>query len=491
MHEFYELLMRAPVLVTVQRGTGMQLRLELLNPCAREALGGRDLTDKTLKEAFPELEAWLRKVDDLVLKGQAYVGVDEPFTFDWTGKGKIETRYLTLVCQPLFGKNGVIDGSIFLAIDVTANVLARALSPRDRAWFEAALDSIGAPILLAEPGTLQILFSNAAARRLSHGDVPGSPPFVHAIGLKTGFFCTDASGLPIADGDLPAARAARGESVQGMDLLWQTPSGVVSLVCFAERVPATEVLPSVIVLSFFDVSRVRRLETDLVNSTALRDDFVSLVGHEVRTPLTTLKLQTQSLIRQFPQAAGLAVIERATARMEALAEQMLDSARIREFGVHLEPEDMILRSAIDEVIERFRTESMRVHSPIELVASADVRGRWDPTRLKHVVTNLLANALRYGAGSPVTVEYRDLGERVSITVSDRGMGIDPGDHERIFDRYGRVASSRNFGGIGLGLWIARQIVAAMGGTISVRSQRGEGAAFTVELPKQPPASSST
>ena len=486
MHDVHELLMSAPVLITVQRGMGMQLRLELINLYAREALGGRDLTGKTLKETFPELEPWLRKVDDFVLNRRAYVGVDEPFTFDWTGTGKTETRYLTVVCQPLMGLNGALDGSIFFGIDVTANVLARALSPHDRAWFENALDSIPAPIVLAEPGTQRILFSNAAARRLSHGDVPGGETFGQALGLDTGFFCTDAAGSRIVERDLPAARAARGEVVEAMDILWHTPFGVIPLVCFAESVPATQALPSVIVLSFFDVSRAKKLERDLLDSKALCDDFVSLVGHEVRTPLTALKLQTQSLLRQCPQAPGLAVIERATARMEAVADQMLDSARIRELGVHLEPEEMNLGSAVDEVIESFRAEAKRVSSPIERVLPVEIRGRWDRVRLKHVIANLLCNALRFGAGLPVIVETRDLGNRVSLVVSDGGIGIDPADHERIFERYRRVVSSRNFGGLGLGLWITRRIVLEMGGSIAVASEPGRGATFTVDLPKAPP-----
>jgi signal transduction histidine kinase len=264
-----------------------------------------------------------------------------------------------------------------------------------------------------------------------------------------------------------------------MELCWHTPAGEIPLVCFAERVPESDGLPSVVVLSFFDVSRVRRLERQLREATAQSDDLVSLVGHEVRTPLTALKLHTQSLVRQHPQAAGLAAIERATARMEAFAMQIFDYARIRALGVTLHPREMSLRSVVDEVIANFQKQEPQ----IDVVTRGDARGRWDRGQLMRVVANLVQNALRFGTGSEVTIEARDRGDRASLVVSDHGVGVDPADHERIFEPYERAVSSRNFGGLGLGLWVARQIVLAMSGTITVESQPGDGATFTVDLPK--------
>jgi signal transduction histidine kinase len=487
MRGFPELLMNAPVLVTVQRGTGMDLRLEELNPFAREALGGRDLSGKRLDEAFPQLERWLHKVDGAVLNGKPYVGVDEPFTLDWSGRGKMETRYLTLVCQPLLGRQGAIDGSVLLAIDVTASVLARTLHPLDRVWLEAALDGIGVPVVLVEPGTRRVFFSNAAARVLSHGGPPSGTLFGQADGIDAGFFCADTHGARIPDDALPEARASRGEIVDGMEIVWHTPFGVLPLACFAEAVPASEALPRAIVVSFFDLSDAKRLERELLETTTLQDEFVNLVGHELRTPLAVLKLQTQSLLTRDPHSPGLAAIARATARMETLADQMLDCARIRQLGVRLEPEELSLVALVDDVMSGFRAEAARVGSTMERVGADEVRGCWDRTRLKQVVTNLLGNALRFGRGAPVIVECRDLGEHARLAVSDHGIGIDPADHERVFERYGRAVSSRNYGGLGLGLWIVREIVRGMCGSIALDSVRGKGATFVVDLPKHPGA----
>jgi signal transduction histidine kinase len=484
MRDFRDLLMNAPILITLQRGKDQ--RFELFNLSARKAVGERDFTGKMLAEVFPELEQWLQKITKVVRSGTPYFAVDEPLTFDWSGTGKAETRYLTCVCQPLLAADGTVDGSVMFAIDVTASVLARTLSPRDRAWFVTAVDGIATPVVLAEPETRRILFANAAARELSHGDLPSGTTFGQAVGLDTGYFCTDASGSRIAEGDLPAARASRGEVVDAMELLWHTPFGSIALVCFAEMVPATDTLPSVVVLSFFDASAARRLERELVEAQGVRDDFLGLASHELRTPLAALKLQVQSLLKQYPQVAGLAAVERAAARMDTIVERMLASVRIREGDVPFAPENMNLCEVVDDVLDRLRPEVGPVSCAIARVGAGDVRGCWDRTRIKHVITNLVTNAIRFGDGKPSRVECRDLGERVSMAVSDHGIGIAPADQERIFERFARAVSSRHYGGLGLGLWITREILTQMGGSIAVESALEQGATFTVELPKKPP-----
>ena len=109
-------------------------------------------------------------------------------------------------------------------------------------------------------------------------------------------------------------------------------------------------------------------------------------------------------------------------------------------------------------------------------------GRWDTQRLEQVVINLLTNALKYGAGKPVHLRLAAEGERARLSVRDEGIGIAAEDQGRIFERFERAVSDRHFGGLGLGLYICRQIVDALGGTIAVRSTPGEGSTFEVVLP---------
>jgi signal transduction histidine kinase len=114
-----------------------------------------------------------------------------------------------------------------------------------------------------------------------------------------------------------------------------------------------------------------------------------------------------------------------------------------------------------------------------------VRGYWDRLRVSQVVTNLVSNAIKYGAGKPILLTFGARGDRAWIQVRDQGIGIDPTDQPQIFERFERAVSSRNYGGLGLGLYIVKRIVEAHGGTIRVESAPGAGSAFWVEIPQRP------
>ena len=481
VHPLHEFLLNAPVMVVVH--DGRDSRIELFNLCAKAEVGGRDLTGKRLVDAFPDLEPYLSKIAETVRGGRPVVGVNEPFTLDWSGHGKPETRYLTFFYQPVPGADGRVERSVMVAFDVTASLAGVGAEHGEMALLHAALDAIATPVVLAEPGTARIVFANAAARALSQSDLPSGTTFAQAIGMDTGYFCTDPAGALIDERDLPAARAARGELVDGSELEWHSPRGVVSLVCFAERVPATGTLPSFIVVSFFDVSALRVLERELQEASAGREEFLTLVAHELRTPLAALKLRAHALLKTSPRSEGLAAIERASLRMEALIEQMLEAERIRTEGIAVHPEQLDLCETVDRVVSALRANAERAGCTITRTGATKLVGRWDPHLLELAVANVVRNAIRFGPGTPISIACSNLGERVSVAVSDGGIGIDPADHERIFERFGRAVSARHFGGLGLGLWMARAIVKAMGGSIMVRSALGQGATFTVELPR--------
>jgi PAS domain S-box-containing protein len=227
-----------------------------------------------------------------------------------------------------------------------------------------------------------------------------------------------------------------------------------------------------------------------------RDEFLSIASHELRTPLTALQIQLQRLDRGLRQGQGpraQQVTDRAeaalrqTLRLGRLVEELLDVSRIATGHLELFLDEFDLVDAVREVVERHREQAERAGCPVEIVATMPAQGRWDRLRIEQVVTNLFTNAIKYAAGNPIELSVRPDEETVQLVVRDHGMGISEEDLPRIFERFERAVSSQHFGGLGMGLYITRQIVEAHDGRIRSESRPNEGATFIVDLPRQPAA----
>lgn len=222
----------------------------------------------------------------------------------------------------------------------------------------------------------------------------------------------------------------------------------------------------------------------------LREGFLQVAAHELRTPVTSLKLNTQMLLscarreeacseRLMTRLTGM---ERGVGRLGVLVDELLDVSRITSGRLVLHPEELDLAELVREVVGRIRPEADRAGCELRLQVPGPVVSRWDRLRLEQVLSNLLSNALKYGAGHPVEVSLHVSGTRLLLQVRDEGIGIAPALQERIFERFERAVSDRHYGGLGMGLWITREIVTALGGTIRVESAPEQGATFTVTLP---------
>jgi signal transduction histidine kinase/CHASE1-domain containing sensor protein len=271
---------------------------------------------------------------------------------------------------------------------------------------------------------------------------------------------------------------ARGEPIGAIAFLAEREPAVFD----RDDVPLAEDLAR-IVAAAVDASRLLRREQEAV---AARDEFLSIASHELKTPLTSLILHTDALRaaarRGTPeQVVGRAdLIRRSADRLARLVASLLDISRIGAGRLDLEREETDLAEVVREVAERFGEEARRARSDLRIEVAPAV-GYWDRLRLDQVVTNLLANAVKYGAGAPIDVTVRAEDGRATLTVRDHGIGISEDDQRRIFQRFERAVSQRNYGGFGLGLWIVRQVVEAQGGAVRVESAPGEGSTFTVEL----------
>jgi len=232
---------------------------------------------------------------------------------------------------------------------------------------------------------------------------------------------------------------------------------------------------------------------ELERAVRMRDDFMSIVSHEVRTPLNGLILETQlrklHLARDNADAFTLdkmrAMVERDERQINSLIrliEDMLDVSRIRTGKLSISPSRFDLSQLINGLVENFAAQAAAAGSIIEVENCGVLEGVWDEFRIEQVVANLLSNALRYGAKRPVQVRVLEDDGMACVEVRDQGIGISPDNQQRIFQQFERVASSHSVAGLGLGLYISEQIVLAHGGRISVHSAEGEGATFRVHLP---------
>ena len=227
----------------------------------------------------------------------------------------------------------------------------------------------------------------------------------------------------------------------------------------------------------------------------VRDEFLSIASHELKTPLTALLLHLQLLARHtrrgslasVPPEQMLRMLETGQSqvqRLSKLVDNLLDVSRITAGRLHLERDMVDLAAVARDVVARFADEAEAAGVALTCQADSPVVGRWDRLRLDQVVTNLVSNAVKYGEGQPVEVTVEATLTTARLTVYDHGLGIPPEHLATIFDRFERAGRDRSHGGLGLGLYITRQIVQAHGGVIQVSSTLGEGATFTVELPQE-------
>lgn len=247
------------------------------------------------------------------------------------------------------------------------------------------------------------------------------------------------------------------------------------------------------VLVFRDVSAERKAEEErlrlaqIQEAVRLRDEFLSIASHELKTPLTALQLQLKSVhdaVLSVDEKLGKKV-DRAGKmgdRLAKLIDALLDVSRIATGLLKLNLERFDLADAVRDVTDRLRASAEAARCSLTVRDGGSVEGRWDRLRIEQVLTNLISNSIKYATGTPIEVIVRADGPYADLEVRDEGPGIPERDLPRIFDRFERSASARHYGGMGLGLYVARQIAEAHGGSIAAKNFPRGGVGFTVRLP---------
>lgn len=264
------------------------------------------------------------------------------------------------------------------------------------------------------------------------------------------------------------------------------------------RLDTTDGAPYGVYIHASDVTERLLARKALVESIHARDELMSVCSHELKTPVASMKLATQMFARRLARKDARATAPEDVARMVnqfdrqldklvRLIDEMLDFSRINSGKLKICRDDCNLTGLVADTIERMQQIIVASKTTANFRASGIVRGYWDEFRLEQLFTNLLTNALKYGASTPISVSVDQRDDNAILMVRDEGPGISGSDLRRIFDPYERAASVNSIGGLGLGLYISREIVHAHGGRIEVDSAPNQGAQFTITLPLRPPA----
>jgi signal transduction histidine kinase len=232
---------------------------------------------------------------------------------------------------------------------------------------------------------------------------------------------------------------------------------------------------------------IAKLETEL----RARDDFLAIAAHELRNPMTPISASVELLLanaRSMPEIVpsgiveGLERLERSVDAYLRRATTLLEVSRIQSGKLRLETAAVNLSALVRKLTLGTIPAAERAGCRVRLTAQEGITAMCDATAMEQILENLLSNAIRYGPGRPIEVALASDGDVARLLVRDEGVGIPAPDQTRIFERFQRLGSGSAQGGFGVGLWITRRLVKAMGGDIAVASTVGLGSTFTVSLP---------
>jgi signal transduction histidine kinase len=480
--------MQAPVPMVILEGPNHLVTLS--NPLY-DRFVGRSVTGKTIAEAFPAGEAasFIPLLDRVYQTGEPYIGKELPLQLP-DEKGHFHDFWIDIGYHPFLDRDGKIKGVFALVHDVTDRVRAREAIQNQNIWLEEVLNRLPIGLIMVEPDTAKYRFTNNAARVML-GQAPNGAK-LELIPEK--LIVRDEEGKILSLDEIPSARAARGEELVNEVIILDKGDSRLFVSCNSNTIQAMTGHSETALVPFLDISDLKAQELELKDALRARDEFLSLASHELKTPITSLKLQAQMFTRGIqrgePDIYSKARVDRlndqmtkALRRIERLIDDMLDISRIRYGKLTLQPEKIDLAELAKDVLQRLEYLFLEAEIPLpEITVKKSPSGSWDRFRIEQVLTNLITNAIRYGKHKPVEVGIEETSEWARFWVKDQGLGIAPENQRKIFERFERITSANEASGLGLGLYIAHQIVKAHGGQIRIESEVGRGSTFIVDIP---------
>jgi PAS domain S-box-containing protein len=430
------------------------------------------------EDVLPGYEIILKQVAE-----SAEMRLDEALPVDIPPK----SAYINRIISASRGRfSGITQSLTILIQDVTEQVRAKqeieALA-RMMAERSARLDSIlGSMVdgLWVYDADGQVVDVNQAALTMFGF---GSRTEAVSAGSLESLNLRYADGRAISPDDYPQARALRGDTIPDYVAVGRhaITGKNIDLSIAAAPIESNGIVGAVLVMR--DITGLQELDRK-------KDEFLSVASHELRTPLTTIKGYTQLLaqtINDLPadeRTTYLTAVLGEIDRMMGLISELLDVSRIETNRLQIHPQPIRWLDFIERRVSAFRVQNPARSINFRREAEETIVNA-DPDRMRQVVDNILSNAIKYSPdGTEIDVIIRSGGSRIETAVIDHGIGIPRDEIAQLFERFHRArnVSSRYYGGLGLGLYIARAIVEAHHGKIYVESEEGSGSAFTVELP---------
>lgn len=466
-------------------------RFEVVNNEYLRILEKKELIGRTIFEVFPELQSQeiFNLFSTVVTTGEPFVGKEMEVQIKSEVPGEMKKLFLDFVYQPMKNSQNTIYAIAVQGYDVTEKVLSRKAVENERENFRRLFKQTPEMVCILRGPEHIFEFVNDAHIKALGFDATGlavrtaQPESVEVHGILDNVYRTGITA------ELHEIAVTVTDRLRYFNLTYaarRDDAGTINGI----MILGVEVTAEVI-----NRQAIEKAERDLAQALKVRDEFLSIASHELKTPVTSLKLQLQMAQRRLhtKEMASPDVIERTSKaihtslsqveKLTELIDDLLDISRIANGRLTFDFEQVDLSDLLQEATERFSVHFEEAKCPVDMEISDDLLTvTADRFRIDQVITNLFTNVTKYGSGKPVGIKLFRKGRSVFMQVQDQGRGIDKTLQKKIFNRFERGDVSFNISGLGLGLFISRIIVEAHGGNINVESEIGKGSTFTVELP---------
>jgi PAS domain S-box-containing protein len=460
-------------------------RIALANEAFRSLFGAEGVIGRPLREAYPDARTVLSMLDEVYRTGEPRTRREYIVKRTDDG-GRVHEHYFTSLCQPMFDEAGSVTGILALGLDVTQEVLARTMLAESLDRLRVILDELPVGVNVRDATTGEVILSNQASARILGVDV-GDRENPDSWGMWTARF---EDGRVLESDDHAFRRVMlSGEPIRNLHVILRRSGTGEERVVRSSAAPVMgEEHRKIIVSVFDDITEERRLAREREETARFSERFVGILGHDLRNPLAAITMGAALLESQAPLEAShlrrVRQIASSAARMARMVDQLLDLTRARlSGGIPIARRTTDLVAVVSSVVEELTAAHPTIMLALDL--PREMHGEWDGDRLAQVFSNLLGNAIEHGDRTrPIKLALGGDDSTAHLTVENQAPPIPEAVLAGLFDAFrgGRPGASLKSTGLGLGLYITREIVAAHGGSVTVRS--AEETVFVVTLPRR-------